>query len=167
MLIKEKLLFNKEECDKIISLSKTNLQKWSSNDRNFISNAIDYTFETNWLFDRLKTFFELETEIKILNLNSQIHFHKFIKGDWFEKHNDIRDARVYGIGVLLNDKFEGGDFKLYDSSERVLNKIIGNTYIFDVRIEHEITPILNGERYSLLWFLKKNHIKFKNTNSLI
>jgi len=167
MLIKEKLLFSKEECDKIISLSKTNLQKWSSNDRNYISNAIDYTLETNWLFDRLKTFFELETEIKILKLNSQIHFHKFIKGDWFEKHNDIRETRVYGIGVLLNNTFEGGDFKLYNPIEQTLNKVIGNTYIFDVRIEHEITPILNGERYSLLWFLKKNHIKFKNTNSLI
>jgi hypothetical protein len=35
-----------------------------------------------------------------------------------------------------------------------------------VRITHEITPILEGERYSLLWFLENEHIKIK-TNKLI
>ena len=52
------------------------------------------------------------------------------------------------------------------SREYILNKKIGNTYIFDVRIDHEITPILDGERYSLLWFLQNEHIKIE-TNKLI
>jgi hypothetical protein len=33
-------------------------------------------------------------------------------------------------------------------------------------MEHEITPILEGERYSLLWFLENEHIKTE-TNKLI
>ena len=66
----------------------------------------------------------------------------------------------------MNDEFEGGDFKLYNPNEIILNKVIGNTYIFDVNITHEISPILNGERYSLLWFLQHEHIKIK-TNKLI
>ena len=69
-------------------------------------------------------------------------------------------------GVLLNDTFEGGDFKLHTQNEIILDKVMGNTYIFDVRIEHEITPILEGERFSLLWFLKNEHIK-TTTNTLI
>ena len=92
--------------------------------------------------------------------------HKFTKGDWFGKHNDIRDNRLYAVGVLLNDNFEGGNFTLYNPNEIILNKIIGNTYIFDVGIEHEIAPILEGERYSLLWFLQNEHIKTE-TNKLI
>ena len=36
--------------------------------------------------------------------------------------------------------------------EIVLDKVIGNTYVFDVKIEHEITTIFEGERHSLLWF---------------
>ena len=69
-------------------------------------------------------------------------------------------------GFLLNESFDGGDFKLYGANETVINKSTGNTYVFDVKIEHEITPILRGERYSLLWFLQKEHIKHQ-INKLI
>jgi hypothetical protein len=161
MLIKEKILFNKEECDLIINLIKTNQQNWDFNDRKYNSQPINYSLETKWIFDRLKIFIETETDIQIRKIKKQIHFHKFIKGDWFGKHNDIRDNRVYAVGVLLNDNFEGGDFKLHNKNEIILNKISGNVYIFDVRIEHEITPILEGERYSLLWFLQMENVKPK------
>lgn len=166
MFLTQKILFNKEECFSIMNLVKQNSQNWNLNDRNYKSETIDYNDDTKWLFNRFKEFFESETGITIYNLKKQIHFHKFIKGDWFDKHNDIRDSRLYAVGVLLNNDFEGGDFKLYNPNEYILNKIIGNAYIFDVKIEHEITPIINGERYSLLWFLKNNHIKIK-TNKII
>jgi hypothetical protein len=55
---------------------------------------------------------------------------------------------------------------LFTSNQYLLNKEMGNAYFFDVKIEHEITPILNGERYSLLWFLQNEHIKME-TNKLI
>ena len=166
MIIKEKILFSKEECESIISYNETHITNWRMGDRKYNSQPIIYSLETKWLFDKLKTFVETETNIKIIKIKEKIHFHKFIKGDWFGKHNDIRDNRVYAVGVLLNDDFTKGDFKLYNPNEIILNKVIGNTYIFDVRIEHEIIPILDGERYSLLWFLQNEHIKIE-TNKLI
>ena len=166
MLIKQKHLFSKEECEFVLNLVKSNLQNWNFKDRNFNSEAINYSLETKWLFDKLKDFVERETKIEIKKIKKQIHFHKFIKGDWFGKHNDVRDNRLYAVGVLLNDDFSGGDFKLYNPNEIILNKVIGNTYLFDVRIDHEITPILDGERYSLLWFLENEHIKIE-INKLI
>ena len=114
----------------------------------------------------LKSFFEIQTSLKFIKNKEQIHFHKFIKGDWFGLHNDVREKRLFAVGVLLNNDFEGGNFKLYNPNEITLNKEIGNTYVFDVRIKHEITPILNGIRYSLLWFLESNNIKM-NINNLI
>ena len=165
MLVKQKILFNKEECDSIIINNNEN-KNYNFKDRKYISQSINYLIETEWLFDKLKKFVETETNIQFKKIKKQIHFHTFIKGDWFGKHDDIRDGRVYAIGVLLNDNFSGGDFKLYNKNETILNKVVGNTYIFDVRIEHEITPILEGERYSLLWFLQNEHIKIK-TNKLI
>ena len=114
----------------------------------------------------MKDFVEKETNIEIRTIKKTIHFHKFTKGDWFGKHNDVRDDRIYAVGVLLNDNFEGGDFKLHNPNEIILNKVVGNAYLFDVRIEHEITPILDGERYSLLWFLQNEHIKIE-INKLI
>ena len=167
MILKENILFSKKECESIISYNETNITNWMMGDRKYNSQPINYSLETKWLFDKLKDFVETETEIEIRTIKKTIHFHKFTKGDWFGKHNDVKDNRLYAVGVLLNDEFEGGDFKLYNPNEYTLNKIIGNTYIFDVSIDHEITPILDGERYSLLWFLQKEHINFKTTKSLI
>ena len=166
MLLKEKILFNKVECQSIISYNKTDITNWMMGDRKYNSQPINYSLDTKWLFDKLKDFVERETNIEIRTIKKTIHFHKFMKGDWFGNHNDIRDKRLYSIGVLLNDDFSGGDFKLHNLNEIILNKVVGNTYIFDVRIDHEITPILEGERYSLLWFLENEHIKIE-TNKLI
>lgn len=162
MIVKEKVLFSQEECELIITLSKINHQEWKSKDRSYNSLVLNYNENTAWLFDKLKTFFELETHINIFKLKPYIHFHKYISGDWFGRHNDIRGDRIYAVGVLLNDEFEGGDFKLYNPTEHILNKVVGNSYIFDVTIDHEIIPILNGERYSLLWFLERDNIKVNN-----
>ena len=166
MILKEKILFSKEECESIIWESNQRIANFDIKDRKYYSQPIPYSLETKWLFDKLKTFFEEQSNIQIKKNKEVIHFHKFVKGDWFGKHNDIRDKRLYAIGVLLNDDFVGGDFKLHNPIEITLNKFIGNTYIFDVRIDHEITPILDGERYSLLWFLQNEHIKF-DVNKLL
>jgi hypothetical protein len=166
MILKEKILFSKEECDSIMSYNKTDITNWLMGDRKYNSQPINYSLETKWLFDKLEDFVERKANIKIRTIKKTIHFHKFTKGDWFGKHNDVRDDRVYAVGVLLNDDFEGGDFKLHNPNEIILNKVVGNAYLFDVRIEHEITPILDGERYSLLWFLQNEHIKIE-INKLI
>jgi len=159
MILQEKILFSKEECQSIIFYGSNNITDWNNNDRKYRSQPITYSLETKWLFDKLQTFFEEELNIQIKKNKEVIHFHKFIKGDWFGKHNDVRDGRIYAVGVLLSDDFEGGDFKLYNPGEIILDKVIGNTYLFDVRIDHEIAPILEGERYSLLWFLQNEHVK--------
>lgn len=166
MMIAQKNLFSKDECNIIISLIKSNEKRWKSNDREYTSYAINLSNDTKWIFDKLSEYFQSETRIELLKVKEQIHFHIFEKGDLFEKHNDIRDYRMYAVGVLLNDDFEGGDFKIYNPTEITLDKLTGNTYIFDVRLMHEITPILTGERYSLIWFLQKEHIKIL-TNKII
>lgn len=166
MFLKQKILFDKNECEKIISLIKIHNKKFLLNDRSYDSYDIVLNKETQWIFDRLSTFFQNETNIKIKKLKPLIHFHKFIVGDKFNLHNDERDFRVFAVGVLLNDNFEGGDFIFHQKDIVTLNKITGNTYIFDVKIKHQVNEILLGERYSLLWFLQNNHIRFK-TNKLL
>jgi hypothetical protein len=165
MSIIQKVLFTKLECDSII-WQNTNVRNWDKKDRKYKSISLKYSEDTKWIFLKLKNFVEEFTDAKIINLKKVIHFHKFNEMDWFDKHNDNKDNRIYAVGVLLNDDFKAGDFKLYNPDEILLDKVVGNTYIFDVTIEHEITPILQGERYSLLWFLQKEHIKIK-TNKLI
>lgn len=165
-LLNQKVLFNKNECDFIISQNHNHITNWRMYDRKYNSQSINYSLETNWIFMKLKKFVEEDNDIQIKSIKETIHFHKFEKGDWFGKHNDEKDSRVYAVGVLLNDNFQGGDFKLYNPNELILKKETGNTYLFDVKINHEILPILYGERFSLLWFLEKDNIKFY-TNKLL
>lgn len=159
MLLKQHILFTKQECDSIISKMINEPTHWQYKDRSYDSYLLSYNDATKWIFERLKKYFESETGIEIYKIRKEIHFHKFIKGDWFAKHNDINDSRLYAIGTMLNDDFEGGDFIMYNDEKIILDKKVGNTYIFDVKIEHEITPIIDGERYSLLWFLQNKNIK--------
>lgn len=159
MLISQKVLFSKEECDSIIKLEKMNHQSWKNIDREYKSCTIVFNDTTSWIFERLKTFFEESTNYSILKLKEEIHFHIFNTENWFGIHNDTRNNRLFSIGVLLNNNFDGGDFKLYNPDEIIINKIPGNSYIFDVSISHEITQIQLGIRYSLIWFMDNNNIK--------
>jgi hypothetical protein len=165
-MIIQKILFTKEECDKIINLKKINSQKWSFLDRDYNSNLIVFNEETGWIFDRLKDFFEITCDTKIIKLKQDIHFHYYCEGDFFGRHNDAKKNRIYGVGVLLNEEFMGGDFIFYDKNPEIINKIKGNSYVFDVITNHEIKPIINGIRHSLLWFLDNNNIKISKTNLL-
>jgi hypothetical protein len=158
-MITQKVLFNEIECEKIMNLKKINIQNWVNNDRNYESQSIDFNNNTEWIFNKLKVFFEQFTDFKIIKNKDTIHYHNFKKGNWFGLHNDIRENRLFGVGVLLNDKFNGGDFKFYDENEITIDKKIGNSYIFDVKINHEILPIISGERFSLLWFLEAQNLR--------
>lgn len=161
MVYTQKTLFSVDECDNIINLQKNNLQDWKFYGRDYQSESITLNNETNWIFIKLKSFFESETNLKIKRLHNIIHFHKYKVGDYFGRHDDVKANRLYAVGALLNENFEGGDFKLYVPNEITLNKKTGNTYIFDVNIEHEIEPIKSNFRYSILWFLTLDNIEKK------
>lgn len=154
MIVKQEILFSREECNKIIDLPKENNQSWVGIDRKYSSFSINISEKTSWIFDKLKNFFEDNSRIKISSIKKQIHYHEFIEGDFFSIHDDSRDNRIYSVGVLLNDDFDGGDFNLYNPNKITLEKKQGNTYIFDVRIKHEITRVISGKRKSMIWFLQ-------------
>ena len=166
-MIYQKVLFTGDECKTIINLNKNKSQSWEDSDRLYESLLIQYNSETMWLFDRLKSFFEDVTQIQMPNLNKDIHYHIFKKDNYFGLHSDDLTNRMYSMGVLLNDNFEGGDFILYDKNNLTLNKTIGNAYIFDVSIKHEITKIINGERYSIIWFITNDNIKIEKWQKAI
>ena len=115
----------------------------------------------------LKNFFEIKTGISIIEIRPELHFHIYEPNDYFGIHDDNMDSRVFSVGVLLNDNFDGGDFLLYPTDKNItLDKSAGNSYIFPVSIKHEVTKITKGNRYSLIWFLKNTNIKF-NSKSII
>jgi len=148
MILKEKILFSKQECNSIISYNETHITNWLMSDRKYHSQPIAYSLETNWLFDKLKDFVERETNIETRTIKKTIHFHKFTKGDWFGKHNDVRDNRLYAVGVLLNDNFEGGNFEI--SRYSVPKMPAGSLIVFPSFMMHRVSPIIEGIRNSIV-----------------
>ncbi len=161
MLLTQKILFSKEECDLIIENHKKSERLWNKNDRSYQSCSIQHSDYNRWIFSRFTEFFESVSGFEVKKPKGEIHFHKFVPGDWFGKHDDNKSGRLYAVGSLLNEDFEGGDFIFYNPLEVPVLKFSGNSYVFDVRITHEVKPITIGSRYSLLWFLEAEHLKLK------
>ncbi len=169
----QKVLFTKEECQWIIEYSKKLdiiIRDGAKANVERPHDTISYAYynlylnnETNWIFEKLNNFFNKEMNIKIKKSLDCLHIHKYIKGNMFSKHNDIYyPNQLYNMGVCLTEDYEGGDFLLYDP-KIVLDKKIGNSYIFDCRRMHEVTEITSGERWTLIGFLFLENLETKKS----
>lgn len=160
--------FSEEECEKIISFSQTNQKVYSENLFPNIE-AISYHYfnididnDNKWIFEKLFSFIEQTTNIRILKPLSQIHLHQYTQKDKFDVHRDDNvPTQVFAVGVCLNEKFDGGYFQLFEP-DFIIPKKIGTTYLFDTHRKHQITEILDGERWSLIAFFNKENIKINN-----
>ena len=86
------------------------------------------------------------------------HMSKF---DYPENPFYHEKVRKLSMTVLLNDNFEGGafEFQTYSKGKSQIDKIFekpekGQIVVFPSSIEHRVTPVTKGVRYSLVtWFL--------------
>jgi predicted 2-oxoglutarate/Fe(II)-dependent dioxygenase YbiX len=167
----QKVLFNKEECEKIINLTKT-ITKIEGKNKYAGDNRTEVSFdeykivddETNgWFMNKIKQFVEETLKIKLIRLNNDAHILCYGINDGFGKHIDYNpmgdESRVYTFGLLLNTEYEGGDFIMYDKEKTIFNKVVGNSYLFETTIPHEVEKITNGVRYTLIIHIKKSEIK--------
>ena len=169
---KQKILFTEQECDLILKeyIDKPIGTIEQKNYVSYISKNID-SVKDKWILDRLVGWFESELNIKIDWDNApkkEFYLQSYIKGDKFAKHNDNAYNRVYGMGVLLNDAFEGGEFIVdVSNTESVsFNKLVGNCYLFQSHMLHEVKEITKGNRNILLIFFQNSQLIFKR-NQLI
>jgi len=165
---KQKILFSKEECDLI--LKKYELKPIDGNQ--IRKSSISYTYknmndvEDKGILDRFILWINEEFNISIdwENTDSkEFYLQTYVKGDKFNRHNDSIHNRLYGLGLLLNDDFEGGEFIIENitNNTEIFNfqKIIGNCYFFESIFEHELYEIKEGIRNIILVFFRKSQIK--------
>ena len=94
------------------------------------------------------------------------NFHKDGKGDHLTAYDIPNNEFMHGhvrklsMTVLLNDNYEGGEFQFatynQEKCEIVTPKFnkTGSIVIFPSDVEHRVTPVTKGIRYSLVvWFL--------------
>ena len=98
--------------------------------------------------------------------NGFYSWHSDGKGDHIASYNQPGNkfihnhVRKLSMSILLNDDYSGGDFQflLSDSGKQTVNTIelnkVGSIVVFPSYLEHRVSPITKGTRYSLvIWFL--------------
>ena len=78
--------------------------------------------------------------------------------DGIGSHNELLygNVRKLSMTIVLNSDFEGGDFEMVGEGERggVPRLEEGSVIVFPSFIEHRVTPVTKGIRYSLVaWFV--------------
>ena len=86
-------------------------------------------------------------------------FSEYSKLNYYHWHNDYQTRkirkRIETCIVPLNKEYQGGNFEIKDQDPIGLN--IGDCLRFDSRLEHRVTPVLKGKRYSLTaWTLEQD-----------
>lgn len=167
--------FSVEECEKIVETSKNKkLVEGSTkgNNKNKIRNSnISWLYpnkDTDWIYRRITDICldlnEKYFKFDLFGLNEGLQFtnYKAPTGE-YDKHTD----RTLGIPVrklsvtiqLTNpNNYEGGELQLFDEKVgTVVDKSQGTLIIFPSFILHQVTPVIKGERNSLVaWVTGKN-----------
>lgn len=165
--------FSEQECKDIIELSVTlkgfRRDKNSSIDPRPVEGIMfDYwripnTSKNKWIFDRFDLCVEKNTNHKVVTPLDYINLHRYTEGDRFTKHKDIYyPGQIFNVGCSLNSDYIGGEFKLY-SPDIVVGEASGELYLFENNRYHEVTEVLDGERWSLIGFYKVDNLNFKGS----
>ena len=167
MSIIQKVLFTKEECNLILEQYINKPINQTENNNNAKYSAKNMTYENDaWILDKFIEWIQTELNINV-NWNGgsikEFYLQSYQLGDRFKKHHDNKHNRVYAAGLLLNDDYLGGDF-IVDNDKNTpitFNKIIGNCYLFESYLTHEVTEITEGNRNVVLIFLESSQLLFK------
>jgi len=167
-------LFTQEECKKIIDYGNT---KFSENGvpknlENFRDSKISWLYpceEINWVYNKISSI--------VLDMNSKyfnFELYGFIEGFQFTKYEAPSgyygmhmdkifngSVRKLSLTIQLSDptEYSGGDLNLYlgGTNPVTIEKSQGYMAVFPSYILHEVKPVTEGTRYSLVaWLTGKN-----------
>ena len=99
-------------------------------------------------------------KFNITSLSSECDIIKYKVGSFFGKHKDnshsVTNHRKQSVVIQLSEEsdYEGGELII---SNKVANKTIGNTIVFDSRLIHEVTKLTKGTRYSFIGWVTENN----------
>ena len=174
-------LFSKEECETIIKYGKSQKMQEglvNNDDKTEIDNSVrsskivflNPNAETAWFYQRI-------TE-SVLSLNDRFFkfdLHGFSEGLQFThytaphgKYDDHVDRlvgstiRKLSIVVQLTDdtQYEGGNFQIIDCKDpETLSRTQGTLLAFPSYALHRVTPLINGDRYSLVGWITGSPFK--------
>jgi len=165
-MFREEVLFTPKECNHLLSLVKEWKVSEVQNDKDGRHMNTNYRSSEQSRISNKQIEDLIIPKIKKLNINSlssECDIIKYKIGSFFKKHkdNNIESTkhRKQSVVIQLSEEsdYEGGELII---SNKVANKTIGNTIVFDSGLIHEVTKLTKGTRYSFIgWVTEKNKIK--------
>lgn len=127
----------------------------------------------SWIYERIcqtllsanKDFWNLDVDL--IETVELLHY-SFIPGEEFQghynKHSDFggnATTRKLSYASLLSDPgdFEGGDLVLYLRKDVVMPKEQGQVVVFPSLTFHEVTPVTQGNRWSLVTWIRGRSLR--------
>ena len=180
-------LLTKEECDLVLKFSLENLTLNTAtiliDDASYDhtnhrkSNVAFYPYYEKFPFilEKISKLINDNISVKGFDLDyndTRFQFTEYKIGDYFEWHTDSNGKdftqcdRYCSLVIQLNDEYKEGDLelKLSEDSTIIVEKGTGNTIIFLSNIEHRVTSVEKGNRYTLVnWIGLKENNNFKKT----
>lgn len=165
----EKVLFNKEQVESILSLAGnfTPSNIVFNDNSNYISNShrqsLQYSFNDN---SSLKSIILPNlSSLGVLDIGNEAILLKYSSGHYFKKHRDREDRNGKRVKTLIIQLSEESDYSGADLivNDKLASKQLGNVILFDSGNMHEVTKLISGERLVLVVWLEKNDLLLKKT----
>lgn len=152
-------LFTEYECNEIITLLNNNFE-WEyctdESGKSYYKIIVDSDFK---YYNKVKDFVDT---IMDTPSNGVLHFLRYEKGDGFPEHIDVSNKSEfhydgkYNVNAILNSNYIGGKFKL---SGKELETEIGDAYIYESTTPHEVTKVIDGIRYVMMYYIRARDIQ--------
>jgi len=179
-MVLQNILFSKEECDTILSFSKTFKKsnvttKSTSNSRHKFTSSynkehrdsltagVDYLEIGKIILPKISLL-----DDTIISSPTSMTMVKYEEGHYFKKHQDRSNQNFFErkktivIQLSEEDTYKGGSLRIWETHKNpyiTASKKIGNTIIFDSGHYHAVTPLDVGTRYALVCWLEPNNLK--------
>ena len=167
--------FTKKECEKIIRIAKNKglikgVTMGKSNARKSKVSWLYYSDDMEWVYRRVTDIIlnlnERFFKFNIFGLNEGFQFTNYkAPSDKYGKHVDRANnfvIRKLSVSIQLTDpkKYEGGELYLYDSDKgHLMDNKQGTLIMFPSYVLHEVTPVIKGERNSLVTWVTGDQFK--------
>ena len=134
----------------IIDITKPRSKKFATKKREKIDQQV---FEV--VTAAVRSYINKHPRLSFINYDEGYQLMRYKEGEKVTNHIDVgsRDHRVLTCSLQLNDNFKGGEWVFFGDTKIKVNK--GDAVLFPSNFcfDHEVTPIEEGIRYSILTFL--------------
>jgi PKHD-type hydroxylase len=163
----------KDQCQSILNYSLDKLKPQTAKIVSENGAVVDSHRKSKIVFDKFDEFGYLKKKVMNLVLDNVsvngyemtwndkgYQFTLYDENDFYNWHTDNSHGRYCSVVIQLNEGYDGGNLELRLDEETVtMEQGVGNAIIFLSSVNHRVTEILKGTRYSLVNWLTLSPIK--------